>query len=290
MIIDAGIVLYNPDLNRLCKTIDSITGQVNSVILVDNHSDNIKQVLELVSRYENVVIIQNDENYGIAKALNQICERAMVGDHKWVLTLDQDSVCEDDFITKLEYSISDNNTKIGIVCPAINYLGWSNSKKNTTEQIVPVKACMTSGSLTNLKAWKSVGGFAENYFIDFVDNEFCMKLKICGYEILRNNSCILEHQLGESGEQKILWMKVRYSKHTPLRCYYMLRNNIYFINSYRNYLDLPKEYCKVIYITIKNILFSDNRRHTCRMIGRAICDYKSKRMGKLNEQGSDVFS
>ena len=40
----AGIVLYNPDLGRLKENIESICKQVDKVILIDNGSDNRREI------------------------------------------------------------------------------------------------------------------------------------------------------------------------------------------------------------------------------------------------------
>lgn len=287
MEINAGIVLFNPDIDRLQKSLDTITNQVDDVILVDNNSENITDVVRLIDSYENIILIRNNDNYGIAKALNQICKLASEKEKKWVLTLDQDSVCSQDLVINLISCINTDNRRVGIVCPAINYLGWSKKKENSHEKVISVKACMTSGALTNVEAWENVGGFTEEYFIDYVDNEFCMKLKLAGYEILRNNSCILEHQLGQSGETCFLWFKIKYSKHTPIRCYYMTRNNLQFIRTYGKYLNVLKEYCKVYYLILMNILYTDNRKLTCKMIKRAKTDYHNNVMGVAHFKQSE---
>ena len=40
----AGIVLYNPDVERLHENINGIINQVDALILIDNGSDNIKEI------------------------------------------------------------------------------------------------------------------------------------------------------------------------------------------------------------------------------------------------------
>lgn len=89
----AGIVLYNPDLGRLKENIESICKQVDKVILIDNGSDNIREIEDLIKEYLNCILLKNGENMGIAYALNQILKYAYENDVKWFLTLDQDSVC-----------------------------------------------------------------------------------------------------------------------------------------------------------------------------------------------------
>ena len=42
--IFAGIVLFNPEINRLKENITHILGQVNQLILVDNGSNNKEEI------------------------------------------------------------------------------------------------------------------------------------------------------------------------------------------------------------------------------------------------------
>ena len=226
--ICAGIVSYNPDITRLQKNINSILPQVDKLYVVDNGSSNILEVKKICGNDENIVILANSDNYGIARALNQLCEMAEEERYDWILTLDQDTVCPDDLIVKMvPYT---NKDDLGIICPAVYYEGIGKNKQSDNE-VTYVYACMTSASLTRIKAWREAGGFREEYFIDFVDNEFCMKLKLHGYKVLRVNSCVINHQLGTSSEKRLFGViPVRYSSHSPLRFYYMVRNNRIFIS------------------------------------------------------------
>ena len=105
MKIVAGIVLYNPDEKRLLENIAKIIHQVDKVICIDNNSKNINEIAsKLKSKYQKIEIIYNNENKGIAYALNQILNYAYENQYEWFLTLDQDSVVEKDLInTYLRY-------------------------------------------------------------------------------------------------------------------------------------------------------------------------------------------
>ena len=59
----AGIVLYNPDLGRLKENIESICKQVDKVILIDNGSDNIREIEDLIKEYLNCILLKR-RKYG----------------------------------------------------------------------------------------------------------------------------------------------------------------------------------------------------------------------------------
>ena len=96
--VAAGIVTYNPDAQRLAENIAAIRPQVDRVILVDNGSNNAAERLRPFSDAADIQIIFNDQNAGIAAALNQIMRAAEAGGYHWCVTLDQDSVSPDGMV------------------------------------------------------------------------------------------------------------------------------------------------------------------------------------------------
>ncbi len=282
MKVGALIVTFNPDINLLNKNIEAILPQVKEVIIVDNASKNIFDIEQLVSN-KSVNLIKNTSNLGIAAALNTGFQFFVKNDFDFCLTLDQDSVCPANMIkTYLQvFNTYSKENKIGIICPAINYVGWSN-QNNYSESVIPVKACMTSASFTSIEAWKTVCGFDESYYIDFVDNEFCKKLKLTEYEILKVTDVILEHNLGVCKEICILGKKIKYSLHSPLRYYYMIRNNIMYLKKYHKSENLIKEIIKVTYITVSALVFEKEKKQVLTYIRIGIKDAFHNRMGIYN--------
>jgi rhamnosyltransferase len=86
----------------------------------------------------------------------------------------------------------------------------------------------------NLAAWLKLGGFADKLFIDEVDNEFCIRAGLNGYKILTTKKIFLRHHLGDDVMVRhfITGQKRKVSKHSPLRVYYVVRNNLYIWRKY----------------------------------------------------------
>ena len=84
--IAAGIVLYNPDIERLKKCFDSLKQQVSKIFVFDNSE------IQHVIQDKSVVYLSEDKNRGIAYALNCIMLEAQKNGFDWVVTMDQDSV------------------------------------------------------------------------------------------------------------------------------------------------------------------------------------------------------
>jgi len=239
----AGIVLYNPDVERLRNNINAIQPQVDQMVIVDNASDNLDEVQKLFDG-DQFIWILNDTNLGIAKALNQMMEFADSNDYKWILTLDQDSICEDDLVKKL-MSVSvdrkdtgekSNTDNIAMVAPIIIDRGTPDGNLRSDEsvsEVEEIKFCITSGCLTNVKTVFDIGGFNEWLFVYDVDREICIRLLRHGYRIVRVNTAELYHEHGlKTVHKKLLWKKVTYRNYTPFSVFYMTRNLVYMLRKY----------------------------------------------------------
>lgn len=282
MKVCVGLVLYNPQIDRLKRSLEVLASITEEVILVDNGSCNIMEIEHLFDEIYNVVLLKNNDNLGIATALNQICSYASDHDYDWVLTMDQDTICPNDILDKLiKYT---DIEKVGILCPVVDYEGLDIPSKLSEGELTETYACMTSGSLTNVKAWRKVGGFREDFFIDYVDNEFCKKLQLNHYRILRVNNCVMHHQLGDAKVKRLFCLfKKKVCLHSPLRYYYMIRNNLLFIWEYKENLNVLKEYLKLGSIIWGGLIYADDRISTFKYVIRGVKDARRRATGKYCE-------
>lgn len=265
--ICAGIVLYNPDIEKLSENISAIISQVKTVVLVDNGSTNIGEVQDRWENIRNIVFIKNEKNQGIAKALNQMCEWAMNNDFNWILTLDQDSVCDINMVRFLRRNVQTDD--IGIVCPKVVFrIGQETVQQIDTmvnDKDGTLEACITSGSLTRISAWDKVGGFDDWMFIDHVDNDFCMRLRLNDYRIIRSNDAILYQNAGEMAHRKSLIGKTKMiANYSPLRNYYIVRNSVYYMRKYRRQVSLIREIGRLGYIEVEKLLHEAGKIKTIR--------------------------
>lgn len=256
----AIVVLYNPDIDRLYKNVMALINQVEELVLVDNFSDNIQIVKDKLSNVKKISYILNEKNEGIAKALNQGMQFAHTHGYKWALTMDQDSIISDNMISSYsEYAEWD---KVAIICPLVEYKNYYRRKDHTGNKYDYVEACMTSGSLTNVQAWKNVGGFDEWMFIDYVDNDFCTNLRLNGYKILRANNATLYHELGNAKKLNIGPCQIVVFNYSKIRNYYYVRNTIYYIKKYSFQINIIKFILILLYVESKKVIFEDNRKET----------------------------
>ncbi|MCQ2053845.1 MAG: glycosyltransferase [Fibrobacter sp.] len=242
MDIWASIITYNPDEERLRLNLNAVRPQVNRLLIVDNGSNNLKAVQDIAQEFK-CELISNGKNVGIARALNQVAEYVFNQGDEWVLTLDQDSVCQNKLIVNyrpylnwanvgmITCDIYDRNTGVvsnGIVERHLKY------KRIDCGEYSIIPMAITSGCLMNVQVCKVVGGFDNQMFIDYVDFDYCLNLHCHGYKIINVHYTGLLHEIGHGKKIRIFGRDCILTNHTPIRHYYIARNTIYFIKKYWN--------------------------------------------------------
>lgn len=232
--ICAIITSFNPDQGFYQRILD-VAKKVAKTIIIDNHSSSIikNEIKDIFKIETNIQIIFNNCNYGIAKALNQGIIKAKQEGFEFVFLLDQDSIVSEkiiDILTGIYLNFQEND-KIGLIGA-----GYTNSK---TEKIDDNKSLylfvnhlITSGSLIPVTLFEHIGLFKEEYFIDFVDIEFCLRAKLNGYKIVQSKAQLMFHSIGNQSFHKFPWKTTGTSNHLPFRRYYMCRNNILVAKEY----------------------------------------------------------
>lgn len=223
MQITAGIVTFNPEIRDLENSVPRLLNQVEALVIADNGSRNLVEIESLLKQYPQVVLLENQKNIGVAAALNRIFRWAVQHDVEWVLTLDDDSEIPDGMVTQYQQLLLSQRSVVGIVCPLLKNRNDGvvfHSKRNSDE-------CITSGSLTNVSAWKEIGGFDDWLFIDGVDFDFSRRLVRAGFTILECEKVVLPHQIGDSRTLNLIVKHPIIWDHAPFRHFYIQRNTMY---------------------------------------------------------------
>lgn len=270
--IVAGIVLFNPSIDRLKKNIEAVVNQVKNIVIFDNGSFNIVTIEEKLANYPNIKFILGKKNIGIAAALNSIFGYASkVLDADYVLTLDQDTVCPNNLIT--EY-LKFYNRDVGIYSPRIKDINADAYLEGDKDKgkITVVKECITSASLTSVAAWQAVNGFDETMFIDNVDFDFCKRITRNGFKIVRINSVSVSHELGHIKTFNTPFGKILVKNHNAFRKYYIARNIIYMSRKDNSSSLLFVAYLKVIKQLILVIIFESDKTKKVKSILKGMQD------------------
>ena len=180
--IIAGIVLYNPDLKRLQLNVDAIKKDIDSILLIDNHSKNISEI-QFFANKQNIHLIQNKKNEGLPRTFNTMIQFANKNGFKNLLLLDQDSICDADLIDLYKKNIS---SKYVCLTPRIvhrlkDYEEQYGLKDKLDEEEV-VNESINSGTLINLTILPQDLRFNERLFVDCVDFDFFLQIKKMGFK------------------------------------------------------------------------------------------------------------
>ncbi len=144
---------------------------------------------------------------------------------------------------------------------------------------------MTSGKLLNLKVHRIVSGFEEKFFIDYVDHEYCLRLRKNHFKIIRNNEILLNHSLGTFEVRIFFGKKIGISNHNYIRRYYIARNGLYTVKKYFSF-DTP--FCfkiieNIIYDFVRILLFEKEKYLKMKTVANGIYHFIINRYGKYEE-------
>ena len=254
--ISCIIVTYNTGEN-IRNVIKSLEKQVSQIIIVDNGSDEkTKNILNTFLNKGSIDIIYNEDNYGIAKALNIGVNKALEYKSDWILTLDHDSILDKNMISDMlnlyNRLSSEEKNKIGILAPEIIDTSINKSYYYVEGNLEynKVKHVIQSGALIKSNVFSDIGYFKEKLFIYFVDLEFCYELLNNGYDILMIKGATLFHQEGQKEKRKVFGLRITYDNYSNNAIYYISRNAVYMFKKYRK-----SEFVKrIIYDFIKILL------------------------------------
>ena len=280
--IAGTVVLYRPDAD-VVGNIKSYLDDVCILYVVDNSETVNKDIVQQILNLDKITYINNGENLGIARALNIAAEKAIDGGYDFLLTMDQDSYASPGMIDRmLECLAGKDVSKIGIIGP-FHLLDLDDSVAGD-EDCEMVAHTMTSGNLMNLSVYQYVGPFLNEFFIDFVDIEYCLRLMKNGFLVVQANRAILKHSLGNITRLKILHKQLRTSNHPPLRRYYSTRNRFFVWEQYKD-VEVTKHVIKRDKISfrgeIRNILLLEkDKLLKIVMIIRGYIDFKKNLFGK----------
>jgi rhamnosyltransferase len=279
----AVVVGYFPD-EEFATRIDELLPQVARVVIVDNTPDD-SITARLRERFINtakVQLIENKANTGISIALNQGLEHALKQGYKWILTLDQDTQCYPDMVDTLLRASNACEWNPPVI--GGNYLDPRNKgpfvPTQGADSFLEQKTVITSGCLVDAAAAKAIGGFREDYFIDQVDHEFCLRMRAHGHKVAISRKPVMNHSVGTSGGASLPFLGVL-PNHPPLRKYYIARNSIVTVADY--WRQEPAWCLRRLVRLLLGLglmaLFEDDRFDKVRAFTSGVADGLRRRMG-----------
>jgi len=247
--ICAVVVTHNPDRD-LDQRLRATSEQVGHIIVVDNASDatHASALPRIFEELANAELVSLDSNTGLAAAQNAGIMRAIGLGYPWTLLLDQDSIPGPDMIGKMAevYEGQPVSQRVAIIAPNITdpetdaiarFLrprgGLLFQRPSCRgRQIDNVTIVIASGALVSNEIYRKLGPFREDYFIDYVDTEFCLRVVSNGYQIVVACKAVLSHKLGSPKLRRLGPFRLYPRFHSPARWYYIARNRVPTIARY----------------------------------------------------------
>ncbi len=247
--ICAVVVTYKtgPQIGAL---LDALLAQVAHVYIVDNGSDT--DIIALLKEYsasnKNTTLICNATNMGVAVAQNQAIRLAIGAGFDWLLLMDDDSRPQADMVQKMLSAFKQqDDSKIGIIAPRLVEqnisvasrhlvpccgIGFRRQVVDAGHNLLEAVTVIASGSLVKMEVFQNIGLMREGFFIDYVDHEFCLRARSCGYKIMVVGDAVLNHRQGNKRYENIAGVMLKTLNYNPTRYYYIFRNRMFFLRLY----------------------------------------------------------
>jgi rhamnosyltransferase len=230
----ALVVTYHP-WPEVAAHIAVIRAQVDQVVVIDNGSRaEERTVFERLRAQPGVEFIFNPDNRGIAAALNQGVAWALARGFTWIATFDQDSTLPAGFITGLleAHATAPARDSVALLTPLYRdaeggtLYSAAGPVDPAAPAVVEVSVAAASGNLVSAAALRDAGGYREDFFIDAVDHEFCLRLRRRGWRVLEVRAVILDHRQGRWERRPLLGRKIGVNDYPATRRYYQARNRL----------------------------------------------------------------
>jgi len=229
------------------RQIEALLRQAESlreIIVVDNASSD--GTAEFVAAtYPKVTIIRLPTNEGAGGGYAAGLQYAVFEkNHDWVWTLDQDSVPGPDALSKLLAAWEETKRgKVGLIAPlwidaATGIPGsayrWHDkpvpmSRADLESPLSFVDMVISSGSMIRNDAVRAAGLPRKDFFMDWADYEYCLRLRRLGFQIVLATKCLMPHTVGSPRSVRLLGKTRLRHNHAPWREYYKVRNRAFFL-------------------------------------------------------------
>ncbi|MEO5797743.1 MAG: glycosyltransferase family 2 protein [Rhodoferax sp.] len=235
-------ICYRPDLSALRRQLDHLHGQVNTMLVINNGESPIG-LAELCGELK-VSLTSLGSNKGIAHAQNIGIQQAIHLGAQMVLLMDQDSEPQPGMVCHLSAALR-AFPRAAAAGPCVQdmrnlkrsyFLTDTRAHPQTwmpapgiAHQTIEAAYLIASGSLLQVRALAGIGPMRDDWFIDHIDTEWCLRARAKGWQMIGVADACLGHRLGEK-MTTVWWLRERQvPHHSPLRHYYMFRNTILLV-------------------------------------------------------------
>lgn len=292
--ICAVIVMHFPR-PECADNLRAVGLQVEKVLIVDNGSSAtcLESLAGVINEFD-ITVIRMGRNAGIAAALNAGLAYARANGYSWLATFDQDSLATPGMLAEMAMVACAHPCpeRIAVVSPlhvdrGTGRIVHQRGGRRLGQTWRSLITTMTSGNLVAIEAALAAGGWEERLFIDYVDHEFCLRLRRLGWQIIEASRTCLHHSLGRTDMHRFLGLPVSVTNHSSVRRYYISRNRMvlwrrYWRAEFRWFL---LDFRGFLHETCGILLFEQDSRRKIAMTVRGMIDAFRSVKGMLEERG-----
>ncbi|GGJ35348.1 glycosyltransferase family 2 protein [Deinococcus roseus] len=297
MTTGAVIVTFNPQ-NPLDDLLGQLLEQCDRVLVVDNASQKDLN-LQRFENHPGLTLIRLSDNFGIAHALNVGFAELQKTGTDFVFTFDQDSKIEAGFVQSALEVFGQNTPDTALVAPNFfdvnsrTYARFTLFENGSMESFqvsesdigreIRTSFAITSGACIRMTAHQKAGPLRDDYFIDHVDSEYCLRLQKAGFKLLVNPAVCFKHAIGNRTVHRFLGLTFKPNNHSYLRRYYISRNGFHMAKLYRE--DFPQmqklNLLRMIHEVGCVVLYETGKLKKLSYIVRGYQDARNNKLGKL---------
>jgi GT2 family glycosyltransferase len=206
------------------------------VVLVDNNSqDGSVEIIR--SMWPKIHLIRNSQNIGFAAGNNIGIKFALERGARYVLLINNDTICEKNFLSRL-VEVGQKNKEIGLLSPVIHEgktkkiwfsggrISWLRMKtfhdtREIKKDIRIVKFITGCAMLVKRGVFSKIGLLDEDYFLYWEDADFSFRANRNGYKgAVVSDSRIFHLEKSRDNKSKVYWLVISglifFRKNTPI--------------------------------------------------------------------------
>ena len=240
-------VTFNPDGGLLRAQLDALPRE-SLKLVVDNASqpEVLCDIESLVSRIRNARLVCNDQNLGLAAAVNRGVRavRDAAPEARFVLLLDQDSEPVPGSVEALATgfeALQASGERVGCVGPTLLDVatglahGFHQCTRWRWKRVYPAPGAAEpvpcanlngSGTLVPVDLFLDLGGLEDDLFIDHVDTEWAFRVQGHGYRLFGIPQAVFRHRMGDASQRIWLFGWRVWPVRSPRRHYFLYRNAV----------------------------------------------------------------
>ncbi len=229
--INCIVISYRPDVASLVRLCESLVMDGAKVIVVDNTESPGPVSNKLPDGCELIAL---GKNTGIAHAQNVGVARALDAGAAVLVFFDQDSRIEPGFLRSLVAPLQsgipeitsplcvDDDSNVALPSLRLGRFGLPIAVDAAgTTAPYPVDIVISSGTAATREVFALAGAFDEALFIDSVDSEWCLRCRSRQIPIRVVPAAVMRHRIGSRSIRLGCFTVLQ---HSPIRCYYQVRN------------------------------------------------------------------